>query len=366
MASSKLMISIAATAIVGSLAGCGKKDEPAPAATPAPVAAPAPAAPVGGKTLAAIKSRGQVVCGVNTGLAGFAAADSTGKWSGLDIDVCKALAAAVLSDAEKVKYVPLTAQQRFTALQSGEIDVLARNTTFTLTRDASLGLESTVVNYYDGQGFMVPTRTNMKSAKELKGQTVCVQSGTTTEKNLTDYSKANNLDIKPVVFEKVEAATSAYFAGRCIAYTTDASGLSSVRSKEAKDPKEHVILPELISKEPLGPMVRRGDDEWFTIVKWVLYGMIEAEEYGITQANVDELKASSEDPVVQRILGGGNEDSGKLLGLDKDWMARVIKSVGNYGESFDRNLGPNTALDLPRGLNAQWNKGGLMYAMPIR
>ncbi|MCP5280762.1 MAG: amino acid ABC transporter substrate-binding protein [Rhodoferax sp.] len=318
-----------------------------------------------GKTLDAIKARGQVVCGVNTGLAGFAAADSTGKWSGLDIDVCKALAAATLGDAEKVKYVPLTAQQRFTALQSGEIDVLARNTTFTLSRDASLGLQITVVNYFDGQGFMVPTRTKMKSAKQLKGQTVCVQSGTTTEKNLTDYSKANNLNIKPVVFEKVEAATSAYFSGRCIAYTTDASGLSSVRSKEAKDPKEHVILPELISKEPLGPMVRRGDDEWFSIVKWVLYGMMESEEYGITQANVDKMK-SSDDPVVQRLLGGGNEDTGKLLGLDKEWLARAVKAVGNYGESYDRNLGPKTALNLPRGLNNLWNKGGLMYPYPAR
>ena len=326
------------------------------------LAAPAHA----GKTLDAIKARGQVICGVNTGLAGFAAADSSGKWSGLDIDVCKALAAATLSDAEKVKYVPLNAQQRFTALQSGEVDVLARNTTFTLTRDASLGLSSTVVNYYDGQGFMVPVKSKMKSAKQLKGQTVCVQSGTTTEKNLTDYSKANNLGIKPVVFEKLEAAENAYFTGRCIAYTTDASGLSSTRSKVAKDPKEHMILPELISKEPLGPMVRRGDDEWFAIVKWVLYGMMEAEEYGITQANVDQMKSSSADPVVQRVLGGGNEDTGKLLGLDKDWMARVIKSVGNYGESFERNVGPNTPLNLPRGLNNLWNKGGLMYAIPVR
>ena len=326
------------------------------------LAAPAHA----GKTLDAIKARGQVICGVNTGLAGFAQADSSGKWSGLDIDVCKALAAAVLSDPEKVKYVPLNAQQRFTALQSGEIDVLARNTTFTLTRDASLGLSQTVANYYDGQGFMVPVKSKMKSAKQLKGQTVCVQSGTTTEKNLTDFSKANKLDIKPVVFEKVEAATGAYFSGRCIAYTTDASGLSSVRSKEAKDPKEHVILPELISKEPLGPMVRRGDDEWFAIVKWVIYGTMEAEEYGITQANVDQMKATSTDPVVQRVLGGGNEDTGKLLGLDKDWMARVIKAVGNYGESFERNVGPNTALNLPRGVNNLWNKGGLMYAYPIR
>ncbi|MEN9538115.1 MAG: hypothetical protein RLZZ126_350 [Pseudomonadota bacterium] len=318
-----------------------------------------------GKTLDAIKSRGQVVCGVNTGLAGFAQADSSGKWSGLDIDVCKALAATVLSDAEKVKYVPLTAQQRFTALQSGEIDVLARNTTFTLTRDGSLGLTQTVVNYYDGQGFMVPVKSKMKSAKQLKGQTVCVQSGTTTEKNLTDFSKANKLDIKPVVFEKVEAATSAYFSGRCVAYTTDASGLASVRTKEAKNPADHVILPDLISKEPLGPMVRRGDDEWFSIVKWVMYGMIEAEEYGITQANVDQMKSSS-DPVVQRLLGGGAEDTGKLLGLDKEWMYRAVKAVGNYGESFERNVGPKTPLNLPRGVNNLWNKGGLMYAYPLR
>ncbi len=326
------------------------------------LAAPAHA----GKTLDAIKARGQVVCGVNTGLAGFAAADSSGKWSGLDVDVCKALAAATLSDPEKVKYVPLNAQQRFTALQSGEVDVLARNTTFTLTRDASLGLSVTVTNYYDGQGFMVPVKSKMKSAKQLKGQTVCVQSGTTTEKNLTDFSKANNLNIKPVVFEKLEAAENAYFTGRCIAYTTDASGLSSTRSKVAKDPKEHVILPDLISKEPLGPMVRRGDDEWFAIVKWVIYGTMEAEEYGVTQANVDQMKATSTDPVVQRLLGGGNEDTGKLLGLDKDWMARVIKAVGNYGESFERNVGPNTPLNLPRGINNLWNKGGLMYAYPVR
>jgi general L-amino acid transport system substrate-binding protein len=325
----------------------------------------APAAHAG-KTVDAIKARGQVVCGVNTGLAGFAAADSAGKWSGLDIDVCKALAAATLGDAEKVKYVPLNAQQRFTALQSGEVDVLARNTTFTLTRDASLGLSATVVNYYDGQGFMVPVKSKMKSAKQLKGQTVCVQSGTTTEKNLTDFSKANGLNIKPVVFEKLEAAENAYFTGRCIAYTTDASGLSSTRSKVAKDPKEHMILPDLISKEPLGPMVRRGDDEWFAIVKWVIYGTMEAEEYGVTQANVDQMKSSSTDPVVQRLLGGGNEDTGKLLGLDKDWMARVVKAVGNYGESFERNVGPNTPLNLPRGLNNLWTKGGLMYAIPVR
>jgi len=325
------------------------------------LAAPAHA----GKTLDGVKARGQVVCGVNTGLAGFSATDSAGKWSGLDVDVCRALAAAVLSDAEKVKYVPLNAQQRFTALQSGEVDVLPRNTTFTLTRDASLGLHITTPNYYDGQGFMVPVKSKIKSAKQLKGQTVCVQSGTTTEKNLTDYSKANALGIKPVVFEKLEAAENAYFTGRCIAYTTDASGLSATRSKVAKNPKDHVILPDLISKEPLGPMVRRGDDEWFAIVKWVMYGLLEAEEYGVTQANVDQMKSST-DPVVQRLVGGGNEDTGKLLGLDKEWLVRAIKATGNYGESFERNVGPKSPLGLPRGLNNLWNKGGLMYAYPIR
>jgi len=244
--------------------------------------------------------------------------------------------------------------------------VLSRNTTFVLTRDASLGLSATTVTYYDGQGFMVPVKSKIKSAMRLKGQTVCVQSGTTTEKNLTDFSKANKLGIKPVVFEKVEAATGAYFAGRCIAYTTDTSGLASVRNKEAQKPADHVILPNTISKEPLGPMVRRGDDEWTAIVKWVVFGLLEAEEYGVTQANVDQMKSTSTDPVVQRLLGGGNEDTGKLLGLDKDWMTRAIKTSGNYGEIFERNVGPKTAIGLPRGLNNLWNKGGLMYAYPIR
>ena len=332
------------------------------AALSAAVLAAAPA--FAGKTLDTIKQRGQLVCGVNTGLAGFSAADSQGNWTGLDVDYCKALAATILSDASKVKWVPLGAQQRFTALQSGEIDVLSRNTTWTLTRDASLGLTFAGVTYYDGQGFMVPAKGKIKSAKQLKGATVCVQSGTTTEKNLTDFSRANNLNIKPVVFEKVEAATGAYFAGRCQAYTTDASGLASVRNKEAKNPADHLILPELISKEPLGPAVRRGDDEFTAIAKWVLYALIEAEEYGITQANVDQMKTST-DPVVQRILGT-SEDTGKLLGLDKEWAYRAIKAVGNYGEIFERNVGPKSPLALPRGLNNQWNKGGLMYAMPVR
>ena len=318
-----------------------------------------------GKTLDSIKQKGQVSCGVHTGLAGFSQADSQGNWSGIDVDYCKALAAAVLGDASKVKYVPLTAAQRFTALQSGEIDVLSRNTTWTLTRDASLGINFVGVTYYDGQGFLVPVKSKVKSAKQMKGATVCVQSGTTTEKNMTDYSRANKLDLKPVVFEKIEAATGAYFSGRCAAFTTDASGLASVRNKEAKNPADHVILPELISKEPLGPAVRRGDDEWFAIAKWVLFGLIESEEYDITQANVEKLAAESTDPVVMRITGK-SEDTGKLLGLEKDWMVKAVKAVGNYGEMFERNVGPKTALNLPRGLNNQWNKGGLQYAPPIR
>ena len=317
-----------------------------------------------GKTLDAIKARGQLVCGVNPSLPGFSAADSQGNWSGLDVDVCKAIAATVLSDATKIKWTPLNASQRFAVLQSGEIDVLSRNTTWTLTRDASLGLHFTGVTYYDGQGFMVPKKSKITSATKLKGATVCVQSGTTTEKNLNDYSKSMKLNMKPVVFDTQEATNKAYFAGRCQAYTTDASGLASVRNKEATNPDDHVILPELISKEPLGPSVRRGDDEFFAIVKWVVFALIEAEEYGITQANVDQMK-TSQDPVVQRILGV-SEDTGKLLGLDRDWAYRAIKAVGNYGEIFERNVGPKTALKLPRGANNLWNKGGFMYAPPVR
>ena len=318
-----------------------------------------------GKTLDAIKSRGQLVCGVSTGLAGFSAADSQGNWSGLDVDVCKAVAAAVLGDASKVKWVPLSAQQRFTALQSGEIDILSRNTTWTLSRDASLGMTFTGTTYYDGQGFMVPVKTKIKSAKQLKGATVCVQSGTTTEKNLTDYSRTNNLNIKPVVFEKLEATNAAYFAGRCVAYTTDASGLASIRNKEAATPADHMILPELISKEPLGPSVRRGDDEFAAIARWVLFALVEAEDYGVTSANVDALSKSTDNPAIGRLLGT-TEDTGKLLGLDKEWAARAIKATGNYGEIFERNVGPSSALGLPRGLNNLWNKGGIQYAPPIR
>src|SRR5688572_27558997 len=318
-----------------------------------------------GKTLDTMKQRGALVCGVNVGLAGFSAADSQGNWTGLDVDICKALAAAVLNDANKVKWVPLTAQARFTALQSGEVDILSRNTTWTLTRDASLGLDFVGVTYYDGQGFMVPSKIKVTSAKSLKGADVCVQSGTTTEKNLNDYNKSNDLRMKPVVFEGLEASVKAFFSGRCQAYTTDASGLASIRNKEATNPDDYVILPDLISKEPLSPAVRRGDDEWFAIAKWVVFGLIEAEEYGITKDNVDKMLAESTDPAVLRMLGK-SEDTGKLLGLDKDWMVRALKAVGNYGEIFERNVGPKTALNLPRGLNNLWNNGGLMYAPPIR
>ena len=318
-----------------------------------------------GKTIDAIKARGQLICGVNPSLPGFSAADSQGVWAGLDVDVCKAIAATVVGDASKIKWVPLNAQQRFTALQSGEIDILSRNTTWTLTRDASLGLHFTGTTYYDGQGFMVTKKSKITSSKQLKGATVCVQSGTTTEKNLSDYSKAAGLNMKPVVFETQEATNKAYFSGRCQAYTTDASGLASVRNKEAGNPEDHLILPELISKEPLGPSVRRGDDEFFAIVKWTVFALLEAEEAGITQENVDKLKADSKDPVIQRILGT-SEDTGKLLGLDKDWAYRAIKAVGNYGEIFERNVGPKSALKLPRGANNLWSKGGFMYAPPVR
>jgi general L-amino acid transport system substrate-binding protein len=329
------------------------------------LAALAPLPAHAGKTLDAVKARGQLVCGTNPGLAGFAQADSQGRWSGIDVDLCRALAAAVLGDADKVKWVPLNAQQRFTALQSGEIDLLSRNTSWTLSRDASLGLMFTAVTYYDGQGFLVPAKAKVKSAKQLKGATACVQAGTTAEKNLTDFSRANGLNLKPVVFDKLEAVIGAYFSGRCVVFTADASSLSAIRSKEAKNPAEHVILPELISKEPLGPLVRRGDDEWFTIVKWLVFGLIEAEEAGITQANADQLLATSTDPAVMRLLGK-NEDLGKQLGLDKAWLLRAVKAVGHYGEVYERNLGAKTPLALPRGLNRLWNQGGVLYAPPLR
>jgi general L-amino acid transport system substrate-binding protein len=318
-----------------------------------------------GKTLDAIKARGNIVCGVNTGLAGFSIADSQGKWTGLDADFCRVFAAAVFGDASKVTFKPLSAQARFTALQSGEIDVLSRNTTWTLTRDASLGLVFAGVTYYDGQGFMVPAKLKLKSAKQLSGASICVQTGTTTELNLADFLRANRIKAKTVVFESLEESKTAFFNGRCQAYTTDASGLASIRAKDAKNPDDYVILPEIISKEPLGPVVRRGDDEWFTIVKWAVYATLQAEELGVTSKNVDKMK-SSKDPNIGRLLGAPKTDMGEKLGLKNDWAYQIIKQVGNYGEIFERNVGPKTPLKLQRGLNAQWKKGGLMYAMPIR
>ncbi len=330
------------------------------AAVLATVAAPAHA----GKTVDAIKARGQLACGVSTGVIGFSAADSQGQWRGLDVDVCRAIAAAVLGDAGKVRWVPLTSQQRFTALQSGEVDILSRNTTWSLTRDAALGLHFTAVTYYDGQGFLVAKKSKVTSARQLKNAEICVQSGTTTEKNLSDYFRAQGIKVKPVVFDKFEPSIKAFFSGRCQAYTTDASALAFIRAKEAPNPDDYLVLPEIISKEPLGPAVRRGDDEWFAIVKWVIHALVEAEELGITQARVDALKSSA-DPAVQRVLGVG-EDLGKSLGLDREWAARAIKAGGNYGEIFERNVGAASPLKLPRGLNAQWNKGGLLYGLPLR
>ncbi len=312
-------------------------------------------------TLDAVRSKGYVQCGVNTGLAGFSQPDSKGVWKGIDIDLCRAVSAAVFGDPSKVRYTPLTAQQRFTALQSGEVDILARNTTWTITRDTSLGLNFVGVNYYDGQGFMVHRRLNVKSAKQLNGATVCVQPGTTTELNLADYFRANRMTFKPVVIEKMEEVLNAYFAGRCDVYTTDHSGLIAVRASRAPKPEDHVILPEIISKEPLGPAVRHGDDRWFDVVKWSLYAMIEAEELGLTSKNIDQ-QASSTNPAIQRIVGSSG-DVGKMLGVDNKWAYNIIKMVGNYGESFDANLKP---LGFERGLNRQWTQGGLMYAPPIR
>ena len=311
-----------------------------------------------------VKTRGQLVCGVNTSGPGFSNADSQGSWTGLDVDFCRAVAAAVLNDASKVKFVPLNSQQRFASLQAGEIDVLSRNSTWTLTRDASLGVVFTGINYFDGQGFMVPKKLKIDSAKKMNGATVCVQAGTTSEKNVADYFGANGMKYKPVVFDTAEAITSAFFAGRCQVYTTDMSDLAGARTKAPKA-DDYVILPQVISKEPLGPSVRRGDDEWFQIVRWTLFAMLEAEEDGLTQANVDQQKATNKDPGVQRFLGV-SEDTGKLLGLDKEWAYRIVKQVGNYGESFERNLGPKTPIGLPRGVNNLWTKGGLMYAPPIR
>ncbi len=314
-------------------------------------------------TLEEVKGKGFVQCGVSQGLPGFSNFDDKGTWSGIDVDVCRAIAAAVLGDASKVKYTPLSAKERFTALQSGEIDVLSRNTTWTATRDTALGLNFAGVNYYDGQGFMVRSDLGVKSALELAGAAVCTNTGTTTELNLADYFRGNKMDYKVIAFEKADEVVAAYDSGRCDVYTTDQSGLYAQRIK-LKDPEAHIVLPEVISKEPLGPVVRHGDDSWFDVVKWSYNCMLNAEEMGVTSENVASM-ADTTNPGIKRLLGTEG-DAGKNLGLSAEWCANIIAGVGNYGESFARNLGPDTPLKIERGLNALWSEGGLQYAPPIR
>ena len=316
------------------------------------------------QTLNTVKSRGMLNCGANGSLGGFGLPDAQGNWTGLDVDFCRALASAIFGDPTKVKFVALTAKDRFTALQSGDVDVLARNTTWTSSRDTSLGLNFTGVNYYDGQGFLVRKALKVNSALELSDAAVCVQQGTTTELNLSDYFRANKMKLKTVTFATADEAIKAYDSGRCDAFTTDASGLYAERLRLAKS-DDHIVLPEIISKEPLGPSVRHGDDQWFDIVKWVHFAMIISEELGVTQANVDEALKSTTNPDVKRLLGTeGNY--GEQLGLTKDWGYRIIKHVGNYGEIFEKNVGQGSPLKIDRGLNKLWNKGGIQYAPPIR
>ena len=315
-------------------------------------------------TLDKVKAAGTISCGVSTGIAGFSQPDSQGNYSGMDVDVCRALSAAIFGDPNKVKYVPLSAQQRFTALQSGEVDILSRNTTWTLQRDAELGINFAPVVYYDGQGFMVAKKLGVKSAKELNGATVCVQPGTTTELNLADYFRSNKMEYKPVVIEKLDELVAAFFGGRCDVFTTDRSPLAAVRVSRASNPDDYMILPDVISKEPLAPAVRQGDDQWRDIVTWVIFALIQAEESDITKANVDDM-LKSDDPNIKRMLGV-TPGMGKALGLDEKWAYNEIKLVGNYGEIFEHNLGTGSPLKLERGINNLWTKGGLQYAMPIR
>ena len=318
----------------------------------------------GAATLDDVKARGTLNCGVTTGLAGFAAPDANGTWEGFDVDVCRAIAAAVLDDPMAVNFVPTTGQTRFTALASGEIDVLSRVTTWTYSRDVDLKFEFAGVAYYDGQGFMVRKDLGVASAKELDGATVCIQTGTTTELNLADYFRANNISYEPVPVETNAEGQQQYLAGACDAYTTDASGLAATRAT-FENPGDHVILPEIISKEPLGPLVRHGDNEWGDVVRWTFNALVAAEEYGVTSTNVEELAGGTENPEINRLLGVEGELGG-MLGLDNDWAVRAIRAVGNYGEMFEQNIGENTPIGLARGLNAQWTDGGLLYSPPFR
>jgi general L-amino acid transport system substrate-binding protein len=315
------------------------------------------------QTLNAIKDRGQLICGANGTLAGFGLPDPQGNWTGFDVDFCRAIAAAIFNDPSKIKFVPLTAKDRFTALQSGEVDVLSRNTTWTLSRDTSLGLDFAAVTYYDGQGFMVRKSLKVTSALELNDAAVCVQQGTTTELNLADYFRANHMGLKTVTFATGDEALKAYESGRCDTYTTDSSGLYGERLKLA-EPAEHLVLPEIISKEPLSPAVRHGDSQWADIVRWTHFAMVDAEELGVSKANVDE-KMKSDDPETRRMIGAEGQ-YGEALGLTNDWVYRIIKHVGNYGEVFERNVGQGSPLKIVRGLNALWTKGGLQYGPPFR
>ena len=315
-------------------------------------------------TLDDVKARGELICGVNVGLTGFGQPDASGNYQGFDVAICKAVAAAVLGDASKVKYVPTTGETRFTALASGEVDLLARNSTWTFSRDTDLKLDFAAVNYYDGQGFMVRKDLGVSSAKELDGATICIQTGTTTELNLADFFKSNNISYTPVTIQDDAEGQRQYLAGACDAYTTDASGLAAIRAT-LPDGDNHVILPEIISKEPLGPVVRHGDNNWGDIVRWTFYALVAAEEYGITSANVNEIGATTQNPEVKRLLGVEGE-YGKMMGLDQEWAKRAIAASGNYGEIFAANIGESTPIGLARGLNALWTQGGLMYAPPFR
>src|ERR1700683_2881839 len=315
------------------------------------------------QTLKAVKDRGQLICGANGTLAGFGLPDPQGNWTGFDVDFCRAIAAAIFNDPAKVKFVPLTAANRFTALQSGEVDVLGRNTTWTMSRDTTLGVDSAAGNYYDCQGFMVRKSLKVSSALELGGASVCVQQGTTTELNLADYLRSHHMDLKTVTFATADEAVKAYDTSRCDSYTTDSSGLYGERLR-LTDPSAHIVLPEIISKEPLSPAVRQGDDSWEDLVRWVHYAMLDAEELGVTKANVDE-QLKSANPEIRRLLGVEGQ-FGEALGLTDDWAYRIVKHIGNYGESFDRNVGQGSPLKIARGLNALWTRGALQYGLPIR
>ena len=315
-------------------------------------------------TLDIVKERGRLVCGTSTGIAGFSMADDKGKWTGLDVDVCRALAAAIFDDPEKADFVPLSSKDRLVALQTGEIDVLPRTTTWTLGRDAGIGLDFTAVNYYDGQGFQVRRSLGVEAIADLNGASICTVQGTTNELNLADYFRVNGMDYQLVTFQSIDDTVKAYESGRCDALTTDMSQLVSYRLKMA-EPDTHMLLPGVISKEPLGPYVRQGDDVWFDIVRWTVFAMVNAEELGLTRANVDEIAGSTDNPEIRRLLGLEGE-FGNNLGLTNDWVARIVRHVGNYGESFDRNLGTGSPMQLPRGVNALWSQGGIQFAPPIR